>query len=105
MWQVFIPAGAGVIGLIGVGFLIKGILKASSGNKLMTDISRTIQQGAKAFLFREYRTVAILVVIVVALLSLAPFFVHNAGVNWQTALAFVIGVVCSASAGLPLNKR
>lgn len=99
MWQVFIPAGAGVIGLIGVGFLIKGILKASSGNKLMTDISRTIQQGAKAFLFREYRTVAILVVIVVALLSLAPFFVHNAGVNWQTALAFVIGVVCSASAG------
>ena len=99
MWQVFIPAGAGVIGLIGVGFLIKGILKASSGNKLMTDISRTIQQGAKAFLFREYRTVAILVVIVVALLSLAPFFVHNVGVNWQTALAFVIGVVCSASAG------
>ena len=99
MWQVFIPAGAAVIGLIGVGFLIKGILKASSGNKLMTDISRTIQQGAKAFLLREYRTVAILVVIVVTLLSLAPFFVHNAGVNWQTALAFVIGVVCSASAG------
>jgi len=99
MWQVFIPAGAGVIGLIGVGFLIKGILKASSGNKLMTDISRTIQQGAKTFLFREYRTVAILVIIVAALLSLAPFFVHNVGVNWQTALAFVIGVVCSASAG------
>ncbi len=99
MWQVFIPAGAGVIGLIGVGFLIKGILKASSGNKLMTDISRTIQQGAKAFLFREYRTVAVLVVIVATLLSLAPFFVHNVGVNWQTALAFVIGVVCSASAG------
>ncbi len=99
MWQVFIPAGAGIIGLIGVGFLIKGILKASSGNKLMTDISRTIQQGAKAFLFREYRTVAILVVIVATLLSLAPFFVHNVGVNWQTALAFVIGVVCSASAG------
>nr|MQY59741.1 hypothetical protein [Clostridia bacterium] len=48
MWQVFIPAGAAAIGLIAVGFLIKGILKASSGNKLMTDISRTIQQGAKA---------------------------------------------------------
>lgn len=99
MWQVLIPAGAGVIGLIGVSFLIRGILRASSGNKLMTDISRTIQQGAKTFLFREYRTVAILVVIVAALLSLAPFFAHNVGVNWQTALAFVIGVVCSASAG------
>ena len=99
MWQVSIPAGAAAIGLIAVGFLIKGILKASSGNKLMTDISRTIQQGAKAFLFREYRTVAVLVVIVATLLSLAPFFVDNVGVNWQTALAFVIGVVCSASAG------
>lgn len=99
MWQVLIPAGAGVIGLIGVAFLIRGILKASSGNKLMTDISRTIQQGAKTFLLREYRTVAILVVIVATLLSLAPFFVHNAGVNWHTALAFVIGVACSASAG------
>lgn len=99
MWQVLIPAGAGVIGLIGVNFLIRGILRASSGNKLMTDISRTIQQGAKTFLFREYRTVAVLVVIVAALLSLAPFFAPNVGVNWQTALAFVIGVVCSASAG------
>ncbi len=99
MWQVFIPAGAAVLGLVGVGLLIRGILKASSGNKLMTDISRTIQQGAKAFLFREYRTVAILVVIVATLLSVAPFFVHNAGVNWQTALAFIIGVACSASAG------
>jgi len=99
MWQVFIPAGAGVLGLVGVGFLIRGILKASTGNKLMTDISRTIQQGAKAFLFREYKTVAILVVIVATLLSVAPFFVHNAGVNWQTALAFIIGVACSASAG------
>lgn len=99
MWQVLIPAGAGVIGLIGVNFLIRGILRASSGNKLMTDISRTIQQGAKTFLFREYRTVAVLVVIVSALLSLAPFFAPNVGVNWQTALAFVIGVVCSASAG------
>lgn len=99
MWQVLIPAGAGVIGLIGVSFLIRGILRASSGNKLMTDISRTIQQGAKTFLFREYRIVAILVVIVATLLSVAPFFVHNAGVNWQTALAFIIGVACSASAG------
>jgi len=97
MWQVLIPAGAGVVGLIGVSFLIRSILKAEPGNKLMEEISRTIQQGA--FLFREYRVVAILVVIVAILLSLAPFFVHNVEVNWQTALAFVIGVFCSALAG------
>lgn len=99
MWQVLIPAGAGVIGLIGVSFLIRGILKADPGNKLMEEISRTIQQGAKTFLFREYRIVAILVIIVAILLSLAPFFAHNVEVNWQTALAFVVGVICSALAG------
>ena len=44
MLQVLIPAGAAVIGLIGVGFLIKGILKMSSGNELMQEISKTIQE-------------------------------------------------------------
>ena len=99
MLQVLISAGAAVIGLIGVGFLIKGILKMSSGNELMQEISKTIQEGAKTFLRREYRIVAILVVIVAIFLSLAPFIVHNAQVNWQTAIAFVIGVLCSALAG------
>lgn len=99
MFQVLISAGAGVVGLICVGFLIRGVLKASPGNEVMRNISRTIQQGARTFLYREYKTVAVVVVIVVAFLSLAPFFGKNVGVNWATALAFVTGVVCSALAG------
>ena len=99
MFQVLISAGAGVVGLICVGFLIRGVLKASPGNEVMRNISRTIQQGARTFLYREYKTVAVVVVIVVAFLSLAPLFGKNVGVNWATALAFVTGVVCSALAG------
>ena len=99
MFQVLISAGAGVVGLICVGFLIRGVLKASPGNEVMRNISRTIQQGARTFLYREYKTVAVVVVIVVAFLSLAPLFGKNVGVNWATALAFVAGVVCSALAG------
>ena len=99
MLQVLISAGAAVIGLIGVGFLIRGILKMSSGNELMQEISKTIQEGAKTFLHREYKVVAILVVVVAIFLSLAPFIVQGALVNWQTAIAFVIGVFCSALAG------
>jgi len=99
MFQVLISAGAGVVGLICVGFLIRGVLKASPGNEVMRNISRTIQQGARTFLYREYKTVAVVVVIVVAFLSLAPLFGKNVGVDWATALAFVTGVVCSALAG------
>jgi len=99
MFQVLISAGAGVVGLVCVGFLIRGVLKASPGNEVMRNISRTIQQGARTFLYREYKTVAVVVVIVVAFLSLAPLFGKNVGVNWATALAFVTGVVCSALAG------
>jgi len=69
MFQVLISAGAGVVGLICVGFLIRGVLKASPGNEVMRNISRTIQQGARTFLYREYKTVAVVVVIVVAFLS------------------------------------
>jgi len=99
MHKVIIPAGAGVVGLIGVSLLIRGILKANPGNELMQTISKTIQNGAKTFLYREYKTVSIIVVIVVIFLSLCPLFGHNVGVNWKTALAFIIGVFCSALAG------
>jgi len=99
MLPVFISIGVGLIGLIVVAFLIRGILKADTGNKLMKEISRTIQKGAKTFLYREYRTVAVLVIIVAVLLSIAPLFGAKTGVNWQTAVAFITGVFCSALAG------
>lgn len=99
MREILVPAGAAIIGLLGVAFLIVAILRASSGNERMREISRTIQEGAKTFLYREYRTVAIVVIVVAMFLCLAPLFGRNVQVNWQTAVAFVIGVLCSALAG------
>jgi len=99
MREILVPAGAAIIGLVGVAFLIVAILRASSGNERMREISRTIQEGAKTFLYREYRTVAIVVIVVAMFLCLAPLFGRNVQVNWQTAVAFVIGVLCSALAG------
>jgi len=99
MYKIIISAGAGIIGLIGVSFLIKGILKTNPGNELMQSISKTIQKGAKTFLYREYKTISIVVVIVAIFLSLCPLFGHNVEINWKTAIAFIIGVFCSALAG------
>jgi len=88
-----------VAGLITVAFLVRGILKADPGNKLMQEISRRIQEGAKAFLIREYKTVAVVVILVAAFISVAPYLGKGIEVNWMTAVAFVIGVICSALAG------
>ncbi len=99
MLYLWFSVGAGITGLIVVGFLIRGILKQNPGNELMQNLSREIQKGAKAFLYTEYKTVAVVAIIVAILLSAAPLFTHKATVNWETALAFVIGVFVSALAG------
>ena len=99
MLHIIISAAVGIIGLIGVSFLVRGILKADPGNELMQKLSKSIQAGARAFLLTEYKVVAIVVILVAIFLSLAPFFGHGVQVDWQTALAFVVGVGCSALAG------
>ncbi len=99
MLHIIISAAVGIIGLIGVSFLVRGILKADPGNELMQKLSKSIQAGARTFLLTEYKVVAIVVILVAIFLSLAPFFGHGVQVNWQTALAFVVGVCGSALAG------
>ena len=99
MLHIIVSAGVGIIGLIGVGFLVRGILKADPGNELMQKLSKSIQAGARTFLLTEYKVVAIVVILVAIFLSLAPFFGQGVQVNWQTALAFVVGVCGSALAG------
>jgi len=99
MLHVLYSIGAGIVGLIGVVFLVRSILKADPGNELMQELSRTIQAGARTFLYREYRTVAVVVIIVAIFLSMSPIFGPEVEVNWQTAVSFIIGVFCSALAG------
>ncbi|TKJ42801.1 sodium-translocating pyrophosphatase [Candidatus Aerophobetes bacterium Ae_b3b] len=99
MLHIIVSAAVGIIGLIGVSFLVRGILKADPGNELMQKLSKSIQAGARTFLLTEYKVVAIVVILVAIFLSLAPFFGQGVQVNWQTALAFVVGVCGSALAG------
>ncbi len=99
MVPIIVSAVVGIIGLIGVSGLVRGILKTDTGNELMQKLSKSIQAGARTFLLTEYKTVAIVVILVAISLSLAPFIGHGIQVNWQTALAFVVGVCASALAG------
>jgi K(+)-stimulated pyrophosphate-energized sodium pump len=83
----------------GVAGVIYGIItaiwvnKQDSGNQKMIDISNAVKEGANAFLAREYKTVAIVAVVLLGIL----FFVPALG-KWAAA-GFIIGTVGSALAG------
>lgn len=84
-----------LMGIIGVGYVLwqlRNVLSYDQGNDTMRSIAHAIQEGASAFLNREYRFLAIFVVVVAAVIMI---FLQQ----WQTALSFVLGAVASAGAG------
>lgn len=97
--HLLVSAIAAIAGLTTVSILVRGILKANPGEELMRTISQKVQEGARTFLSREYKTVAVLVIIIAAFISIAPLLGRGVDVNWMTAIAFVVGVICSALAG------
>ena len=82
---------AGVIALLYAFYLAKQVNKADRGNEKMRELSDAIQEGAMAFLAREYRTLVFFVVAMAALLAV--------GISPFTALTFVFGAGLSALAG------
>ena len=91
----------GLLGLVSAGFLSYRILSNEEGTKKMVAISRAIQEGAMAFLYYQYSILAIFIVILAPILWLtlddpASTFPH---VGKYTALAFVLGAICSGATG------
>ncbi|MEN9524444.1 MAG: rane-bound proton-translocating pyrophosphatase, K(+)-stimulated pyrophosphate-energized sodium pump [Candidatus Parcubacteria bacterium] len=80
-----------VIALAYGAFLITSIMKKPTGNDAMREIAAAIQAGAKAYLNRQYKTIAIIAVILFIVLWL------TLGVT--VALGFIVGAVLSALAG------
>ncbi|MDO8794342.1 MAG: sodium-translocating pyrophosphatase, partial [Vicinamibacterales bacterium] len=69
------------------------LLKLSPGNEKMREISKAVQEGASAYLNRQYSSIAIVGIIVAAILALVP------DLGPSIAIGFVIGGVLSAAAG------
>ncbi|NLU80252.1 sodium-translocating pyrophosphatase [Micromonospora sp. HNM0581] len=96
---------AAVIALVALAFaaaLTKTVLAAGKGTTNMQEISGAVQEGASAYLLRQFRTLAIFVVIAVVLLFLLP--VHDTdgsetAVKIGRSLFFVVGALFSAFIG------
>jgi K(+)-stimulated pyrophosphate-energized sodium pump len=95
----YITLVLGLLGLGTAGFYAWWVLQQDPGEEKMQEISRHIQEGAMAFLRREYST-AIWFLLVVALAMF--FFLKNGDLytGRYQALAYLFGVVCSGSIGL-----
>lgn len=86
-----ISAGAAALGLVIAALLYQQVNKVKIDNEVVADITDEIQKGAMAFLFAEYRVLAIFCVAVGGLL----FVINDA----NTAIAFFLGAVASVLAG------
>jgi K(+)-stimulated pyrophosphate-energized sodium pump len=95
------PIAAVISIIVGLVFS-RYVEKQSSGNEKMQEISNAIKEGARAFIKREYTTLAIFVVVVSVLLLIflpAPIWTGAPLENIKLTLAYIFGSVCSATAG------
>src|SRR5665811_1462873 len=96
-WRVIMSYGLGFALLCAVGaifygiFSIKWILGKSAGNEKMRGISAAIQEGATAYLNRQYTTIGIVGAIL--------FVVILVALKWPTAVGFAIGAILSGLTG------
>ncbi len=88
---------AGLLSLVFAGIFAKSVLKNDPGTPEMQQISGAIQEGAMAYLNRQYKTIAIVAVILAAIIFIA--LPKESGLNMKTTIGFLVGAISSALAG------
>ena len=111
---LWLALGAGIIGIIGAVIMAASVLRRDQGSQEIREIGRLIQDGAMAFLKREYALLSIFVIVVTVLLAvfidfnlldnqrIAAINAQSSGVAadgpW-TAISYLLGAVGSGLAG------
>ncbi len=91
MDSIVLAVIAGVLALVFAGILAMRVLKEEEGTDEMRAIAKAIREGAMAFLGREYRVLAIFIIIVAVILAVL--------IDPKTAVAYLLGAVLSGGSG------
>ncbi|MFI6888681.1 sodium-translocating pyrophosphatase [Streptosporangium canum] len=94
---VIVVAVVALLALAVAGVLVREVLAAGQGTERMQNIARAVQEGASAYLARQFRTLAVFVILIPFLLYLLP--AESTGVAIGRSVFFVVGAVFSALTG------
>jgi K(+)-stimulated pyrophosphate-energized sodium pump len=95
-WVVVIAVIA-LLALAVAGWLVRDVLAASQGTEKMQEIAKAIQEGAGAYLRRQFKTLGVFVVAIFFVLLLLP--ADDAAVRWGRSAFFLVGALFSALTG------
>jgi K(+)-stimulated pyrophosphate-energized sodium pump len=95
-WVVIVAVVA-LLALGVAGLLVREVLAASQGTAKMQEIALAVQEGAAAYLRRQFKTLSVFVVIIFFVLLLLP--ADDAGVRWGRSVFFLVGAGFSALTG------
>src|SRR6266487_3062420 len=95
-WVVIVAVIA-LLALAVAGVLVREVLAASQGTAKMQEIAKAVQEGAAAYLRRQFRTLGVFVVVIFFVLLLLP--ADTASIRWGRSAFFLVGALFSAVTG------
>ncbi|HEV7779207.1 MAG TPA: sodium-translocating pyrophosphatase [Luteibacter sp.] len=90
-YGLWIALGCALVAILYGALSVRWVLAKSPGNERMQEIAAAIQEGAKAYLNRQYATIGVVGIVL--------FVVIGFALEWGTAIGFAIGAILSGATG------
>src|SRR5689334_3183752 len=91
---LYFALACALLAIIYGGWQASRIVQLPDGNERMREIAAAVREGAIAYLWRQYKTIAVVGVVLFLVIGFVP------GLGWATAFGFLIGAVLSGACGV-----